>query len=377
MSRENDEAKLNNYGREFNSQRRGGNSRFSVVIKKKNDRAAEEKGHEDRSRDISFSEGNSEDNTSKDNDTSERKRIYPFEKRRGSSYGRVGEDSERPERGAWRSDRDSKRRGGFGGKRGREGFSDRYQKRGTGDSSFSGGRGIRKGSFRDTARREPQREYVFDEENALLKVGEVGLLKVKEMTKIGAFLDIGLPKDVLLPFREQTYGPKPGEDVLVYIYRDKSDRVAATMRVYSHLSAQSPYNEDDTVEGIIYEISDKLGAFVAVDNKYFGLIPPSELYRDYKEGERVECRVLKKREDGKLDLSPRKKAYQQMDEDTEIIISELDKNNGILGYDDKSISAEEVSDIYHMSKAQFKRALGRLLKEGRVEIGDGCIKKLK
>ena len=91
----------------------------------------------------------------------------------------------------------------------------------------------------------------------------------------------------------------------------------------------------------------------------------------------MECRVLKKREDGKLDLSPRKKAYQQMDEDTEIIISELDKNNGILGYDDKSISAEEVSDIYHMSKAQFKRALGRLLKEGRVAIGDGCIKKLK
>ena len=118
----------------------------SVVIKKKNDPAAEEKCLKDNKSDTYSSGENSETGTSKEKDTSERKRIYPFEKRNGSSYGRVGETGERHERGAWRSDRDSKRKGGFGGKRGREGFSDRYQKRGAGDASFSGGKGYRAGN---------------------------------------------------------------------------------------------------------------------------------------------------------------------------------------------------------------------------------------
>lgn len=346
----NEDEKLNNYGREFNSQKRGGNSRFSVVIKKEKPAKPEREAVE-QSREKNGSGAEEPD--------SERKRIYPFE--------RTGAEDMQGRRGGknHREHFDRRRKGASEyGKR--EGFSDRFKGR-----EFSGKprRGIKKESFEEN--------YVFDEEHALLKMGEVGALRVKEITKIGAFLDIGLPKDMLLPFREQTYGPKPGDEVLVYIYTDKTGRPAATMRVYSHLSADSAYEKEDTVEGIIYEISEKLGAFVAVDDKYFGLIPPSELYGDYKLGDRVVCRVLEKREDGKLDLSPRKKAYQQMDVDAELIYEELCKAGGRLDYDDKTISANEVQSIYHMSKAQFKRGLGRLMKEKRAEKRDGAIIKLQ
>ncbi len=103
---------------------------------------------------------------------------------------------------------------------------------------------------------------------------------MKEVGKIGAFLDMGLEKDLLLPYKEQTYKVRTGENVLVTLYIDKSKRLAATMRVYAHMSNQSPYKKDDQVTGIIYEFSDTLGAFVAVDKKYYGLIPKRSFLRN-------------------------------------------------------------------------------------------------
>ncbi|HBE85709.1 MAG TPA: RNA-binding protein, partial [Lachnoclostridium sp.] len=149
-----------------------------------------------------------------------------------------------------------------------------------------------------------------------LQAGETAVLQVKEVGKIGAFLDMGLEKDLLLPFKEQTHKVKQGEKVLVALYIDKSKRLAATMRVYTYMSNQSPYKKDDQVAGIIYEINENLGAFVAVDHKYYGLIPRKEVFENYREGDAVTARVTKVREDGKLDLSPRQKAYIQMDTDS-------------------------------------------------------------
>ena len=98
-----------------------------------------------------------------------------------------------------------------------------------------------------------------------LQVGETAMLEVKDVAKIGAFLDMGLEKDLLLPFKEQTHPVRKGERCLVTLYVDKSRRLAATMRVYSHMSNQSPYKADDWVNGTVYEINDTIGAFVAVD----------------------------------------------------------------------------------------------------------------
>lgn len=210
-----------------------------------------------------------------------------------------------------------------------------------------------------------------------LTVGGTGVLPVKEVGKIGAFLDMGLEKDLLLPFKEQTHQVCQGEEVLVALYVDKSQRLAATMRVYSHLSSQSPYQKDDQVSGIIYELSDTLGAFVAVDNRYYGLIPKKELYQSYQEGEKVTARVVKVREDGKLDLSPRQKAYLQMDEDSDRVLLVMEERfGGVLPFTDKT-SPDIIKREFQMSKNAFKRAVGRLLKDGRVKITGETIEIVK
>lgn len=210
-----------------------------------------------------------------------------------------------------------------------------------------------------------------------LSVGEVAILNVKEVAKIGAFLDMGLEKDLLLPFKEQTHKVSQGEQVLVALYVDKSKRLAATMKVYSHMSNESPYQKDDQVSGIIYEINETLGAFVAVDNKYYGLIPKKELYDNYREGDAVTARVTKVREDGKLDLSPRQKAYLQMDEDSVRVLEVIENQfKGTLPFTDKA-APELIKKEFQMSKNAFKRAAGHLLKDGKIKITEKTIEILK
>ncbi|WP_102398721.1 CvfB family protein [Haloimpatiens massiliensis] len=206
-----------------------------------------------------------------------------------------------------------------------------------------------------------------------INLGEVALLKVVQETKIGAFLDWGLEKDLFLPFNEQTTSVKVGREYLVYLYIDKSDRLCASMRIYKRLASDSPYKEDDKVKGTIYSIKDDLGAFVAVDNKYQGMIPKDEFYGEYRYGDEIEARVVKVKEDGKLDLSLREKAYKQMDEDAEVILEKLKNNGGMLNLNDGS-DPEEIKEELNMSKKAFKRAIGRLLKEKRIQFIENGIK---
>ena len=201
----------------------------------------------------------------------------------------------------------------------------------------------------------------------LIKVGEIKKLKVKEVTKIGAFLDWGLPKDLFLPFKEQIYDIKSGDDILVTMYVDLSDRLCATMDLYSRLSLLPPYQKDDIVKGTVYQIHEQFGAYVAVDNKYSALVPKKELHKELKAGEEIEARVIEVKEDGKLDLSLRQKAYVQMDADSEVILEKLKAAGGSLPYQDKS-GAEEIKKEFNMSKAAFKRAIGRLYKERIIVI---------
>jgi predicted RNA-binding protein (virulence factor B family) len=208
-----------------------------------------------------------------------------------------------------------------------------------------------------------------------LQVGETAVLTVKDVAKIGAFLDMGLEKDLLLPFKEQNHKVRPGEACLVALYIDKSERLAATMNVYSYMSAQSPYKKDDHVSGTIYEINENLGAFVAVDNQYYGMIPKKELYGRFRLGDTIEARVIKVRDDGKLDLSPREKAYMQMDTDAALVLKGIDEFDGVLPFTDKA-KPEVIEREFSMSKNAFKRAVGRLLKEGKIRITDKTIERV-
>lgn len=200
-----------------------------------------------------------------------------------------------------------------------------------------------------------------------IKIGEIKKLKVKEVNKIGAFLDWGLPKDLLLPFKEQIYEIKSGDEILVTVYIDLSDRLCATMDLYSRLSLLPPYQKDDMVKGTVYQVHEQFGAYVAVDNKYSALVPKKELHCELKPGDEIEARVLEVKEDGKLDLSLRQKAYVQMDADSALILDKLKQAGGSLPYQDKS-SAEEIKEEFGLSKAAFKRAIGRLYKERVIVI---------
>ncbi len=208
-----------------------------------------------------------------------------------------------------------------------------------------------------------------------LVVGEVGVLKVVETTRIGAFLDWGLDKDLLLPFKEQIGKVERGREYLVGLYVDRSDRLCATMKVNRILSSDSPYKVDDKIQGIIYRINKDMGVFVAVDNKYDAMIPKHELYWTYRIGDKIEARVTKVREDGKLALSLREKGQVQTDEDVIRVLTKIIKNGGVLMLNDDS-SPEEIKEQLNMSKSAYKKVIGRLLKERKIEIIKNGVKLL-
>ena len=209
-----------------------------------------------------------------------------------------------------------------------------------------------------------------------LQVGQTALLKVLQVTKIGAFLDWGLEKDLLLPFKQQTRKVRAGEKCLVALYVDKSSRLCATMNVYEFLRTDSPYKVDDHVDGTVYQISENFGVFVAVDNQYSALIPKRDASGNFRIGDVVEARVTKVKEDGKLDIATREKAYMLIDEDAEAIMGVIEEFSGVLPFNDKA-SPEVIKREFGLSKNAFKRGVGRLLKEGRIEITERSIRKIK
>ena len=200
----------------------------------------------------------------------------------------------------------------------------------------------------------------------LAQVGELAYLKVTAKTKFGAFLDFGLERGLFLPFREQKYPVEEGKSYLVYIYLDKSGRMSASTDIYKHLRSDSPYQKNDHVIGTVYQVNPDIGVFAAVDNMYMGLIPRTENFSNIQYGDRVQARVIRVRDDGKLDLSPRRVSHVQMNVDAELLIKAMYENEGILPLTEKS-SPEEIERTFHMSKAAFKRAVGTLLKNGRIE----------
>ncbi|MDE6945225.1 MAG: S1 RNA-binding domain-containing protein [Lachnospiraceae bacterium] len=201
----------------------------------------------------------------------------------------------------------------------------------------------------------------------------VARLRVAQVGKIGAFLDWGLEKDLLLPFKEQTRKVSTGEECLAALYIDKSSRLCATMNVYPYLDTDSPYQKDDRVRGTVYEISRNFGAFVAVDDKYSGLIPQRELYGPVQIGDVVDARVTEVKEDGKLTLSIREKAYLQIEKDARKVLEIIDSFDGVLPFTDKA-SPEVIKRETQMSKNEFKRAVGHLLKTGQIEITERAIR---
>lgn len=207
-----------------------------------------------------------------------------------------------------------------------------------------------------------------------ITLGGIARLYVNQVTRIGAFLEWGLSKDLFLPFKEQLYPVKEGDAVLVTLYLDKSERLCASMHVYEALRNDSDYQKDDEVTGRVYEISENFGVFIAVDDMYSALIPQKEVFEKYRINQPVHARVAQVMEDGRLTLSVKKRIPEQMNEDAEFIYQCLLNENNFLPFHDKS-DPEAIKNRFHMSKNAFKRAIGHLLKEGKITIAKDGIRK--
>lgn len=206
-----------------------------------------------------------------------------------------------------------------------------------------------------------------------LMLGELAVLTVADTNKYGAFLEWGLEKDLFLPFKQQTVRVKKGDQCLVSLYIDKSERLCATTQIYRMLKTNPPYQRGDRVTGIIYDTSEGWGAFVAVDNQYSARIPKKECFGDLEIGTFVEARVMEVKSDGKMELSVRERIPEQMDKDAEKIREALQAKGGELPFSDKA-DPELIKSEFDMSKAAFKRAVGRLLKQGEIELDEESIR---
>ena len=209
----------------------------------------------------------------------------------------------------------------------------------------------------------------------MLTLGKVAVLQVAQVGKIGAFLNWGLEKDLLLPFKEQTKKVTAGEKCLVALYIDKSNRLcASTKGIYDLLSTNPPYHIGDEVEGRVYEFGHDFGTFIAIEDKYSAMLPKHEDTSHLQLGDVITVEVTGIKEDGKLDVSMRKKAYMQMDDDAEKIMDLIESYAGVLPFTEKA-TPEIIFRETGLSKAAFKRAVGRLYKERRIQITDGKIRK--
>lgn len=199
----------------------------------------------------------------------------------------------------------------------------------------------------------------------LAVVGELAYLKVVSTTKIGSFVDFGLERDILVPFKEKNYDLTPGKKYLFYIYLDKTLRIAASTIIDNHLTTTDKYNIGDEVTATVYDFQTNRSVMVAIDNLFKGVILNTEYFNNIEYGESINLKVIKIYEDGRLGLTPRKSPMSERLSLQNEILEYLKNHDGFMTYNDKS-SPEEIYSTFHESKNYFKNALGGLMKQGLI-----------
>lgn len=221
--------------------------------------------------------------------------------------------------------------------------------------------------------RDSQDRIIATLKEPLAQVGDLACLKVVSKSNVGVFVNFGLEKDVLVPFKEQKYDLEAGNSYLFYIYLDKTGRIAATADIDRYLNIidledeteKSKYRIGDEVLGTVYGFQTNRSAMIAVDNTYKGVILNNEYFSELKEGNELKLRIKKIYEDGRLGLTPRKRAVDERLELQDQILDYLKNNNGFMPFNDKS-SPEDIKRVFHQSKNYFKNALGGLMKRGLI-----------
>nr|BFD59130.1 S1-like domain-containing RNA-binding protein [Bdellovibrio sp. CKG001]BFD62508.1 S1-like domain-containing RNA-binding protein [Bdellovibrio sp. HM001] len=201
-------------------------------------------------------------------------------------------------------------------------------------------------------------------------VGTFANLRVKSMERVGAFLDWGLPKDLLLPFSEQTRDLKVGQYAVVYLYLDKSDRISASMRLERFIDKEpGTYEPGQAVDLFIAAKSD-LGYKAIINNRHWGLLFGNEVFQRLDYGQKLQGYIKNVRDDGKIDLTLQQQTgYKAAAGIAEKILQVLKERGGFLPINDKT-DAEVIYDLFGVSKKKYKMALGGLYKQRLVTISD-------
>jgi predicted RNA-binding protein (virulence factor B family) len=200
--------------------------------------------------------------------------------------------------------------------------------------------------------------------------GEFALLRVVAVNNIGAFADMGLPKDLLIPFKEMKGDLRVGQTVLVHIYHDKSSgRLAGSTIINKFLrNDPSELKPGTEVDAFIAEKTDT-GFRVIVNNLYWGMIYADSMLKPLIPGNHIKAYVMKVRDDLRIDLSMRRPGFSEIDEASQNLLARLVDAGGHLPYNDDSDPAE-IRKVFSISKKTFKRAAGVLMKEGRIKINE-------
>ncbi len=208
-------------------------------------------------------------------------------------------------------------------------------------------------------------------------VGEFAYLNAVEVGKVGAFMDWGLPKDLLVPFREQKVDIEKGRSYVIYVYLDdESKRIAGSSKVEKFLdNLPLDYEEGQEVDLLIYSQSD-LGYKAIINNTHSGMLYENEVFKKIRKGDKLKGYIKKVREDDKIDLILEKPGYEKVDSIAQSILDELKKNQNFLKITDKS-PAEEITSVFGISKKNFKKAIGSLYKQRIISIDPDGIRYIK
>jgi len=200
------------------------------------------------------------------------------------------------------------------------------------------------------------------------QVGEVAFLEVTDVNNIGAFLDWGLPKDLLVPYNQQHMTMEVGKSYLVYIYTDEeTHRIAASTKLNKYIGRlPNDYKQGQKVDLAISATTD-LGYSAVIDNQYWGLLFFSDVVRPLKIGQKVKGFIKQVRNDGKVDLSLHAPGFKKIENLAERVLDRLEKSEGYLPLSHKS-KPEEIYDAFSISKKAFKTAIGTLYKQRQIRI---------
>ena len=203
-----------------------------------------------------------------------------------------------------------------------------------------------------------------------IMVGEFAFMKVIALSQVGAFLDWGLRKDLLVPFREQRDPMVEGKSYLVYAYLDKaSDRIVGSTKIDKYLDQVFPEYEINQEVDILVARKTDLGYAVIINNSHWGLIYDNEIFQPVKIGQKLKGYIKSVREDEKIDVTLEPSGYEKIEGLAGVILEKLRDYDGVLDLSDKS-DPEEIYRVFGCSKKNYKKALGTLFKQGLIEITD-------